>query len=92
MSAIILQMLLGVTLGETAHVICSVCGRAFRGRNRHQNLETHHRIHTGETPFPCQFCEYRAKRKAHLQAHIIRIHHIDPGTTSKITLPNMHIT
>ncbi|KAK8749286.1 hypothetical protein OTU49_015773 [Cherax quadricarinatus] len=55
-------------------VMCCVCGRVFRGRNRHQNLSTHMRIHTGETPFPCPHCPYRAKRKAHLQMHLERIH------------------
>lgn len=57
-----------------AMVMCCVCGRMFRGRNRHQNLSTHMRIHTGETPFPCPHCPYRAKRKAHLQMHLERIH------------------
>ncbi|KAG0723549.1 Zinc finger protein 536 [Chionoecetes opilio] len=59
--------------------VCCVCGRVFRGRNRHQNLSTHMRIHTGETPFPCPHCPYRAKRKAHLQMHLERIHAARPA-------------
>lgn len=64
----------GMVAAAVAVVMCCVCGRAFRGRNRHQNLSTHIRIHTGETPFPCPHCPYRAKRKAHLQMHLERIH------------------
>lgn len=74
LSGVVLQGGSGVVAAAVALVMCCVCGRAFRGRNRHQNLSTHMRIHTGETPFPCPHCPYRAKRKAHLQMHLERIH------------------
>ncbi|XP_069171996.1 broad-complex core protein isoforms 1/2/3/4/5 isoform X12 [Procambarus clarkii] len=72
----------GVVAAAMAMVMCCVCGRVFRGRNRHQNLSTHMRIHTGETPFPCPHCPYRAKRKAHLQMHLERIHSPRPAAST----------
>lgn len=74
LSGVVLQAAGGAGAAAVAMVMCCVCGRVFRGRNRHQNLSTHMRIHTGETPFPCPHCPYRAKRKAHLQMHLERIH------------------
>ena len=63
---------LGVsTLGNTqSEAVCSVCRKVFVGRYCRSNLMVHMRIHTGETPFACSVCPYRAKRKHHLQLHI----------------------
>lgn len=51
-------------------VTCLVCCKVFSGRNGKYNLEIHMRIHTGETPFVCTICPYKAKRKHHLQRHM----------------------
>ena len=31
-------------------------------------------VHTGERPFPCEFCQQRFKRKEHLNRHMRNIH------------------
>lgn len=54
--------------------VCGICGKAFRGRNRRQNLSQHHLTHTGTRPFPCLHCTYRATQKAHLKRHCERVH------------------
>lgn len=61
---------------------CPVCWHAFQGRNRHQNLAIHLRIHTGETPYHCSFCSYQAKRKSHLDLHVTRKHASSPKPNS----------
>ncbi|MPC10548.1 Zinc finger protein 236 [Portunus trituberculatus] len=53
---------------------CAVCGRVFRGRNRHQNLQQHMLTHTGERPFACPHCPYTARQKPHIKGHILRLH------------------
>lgn len=53
---------------------CPACGKAFRGRNRHQNLQQHMLTHTGERPFACPHCPYTARQKPHMKGHILRLH------------------
>lgn len=54
--------------------VCPVCQKQFVGRCRDYNLIVHMRIHTGELPFKCSFCPYKARRKSHLKSHVARIH------------------
>ena len=45
--------------------ICDQCGRAFSQR---QQLKTHSRVHTGETPYGCEKChkfKFHATRNSH---------------------------
>ena len=45
---------------------CHLCD--FAG-NKKQDLERHLRSHTGERPFACNHCPYRATQKHHLTGH-----------------------
>ncbi|XP_063612807.1 longitudinals lacking protein, isoforms A/B/D/L-like isoform X8 [Penaeus indicus] len=55
---------------------CRVCGKVFKGTKRKYRLERHMAIHTGEKPFPCPMCEYRANQKEHLNRHMRNLHRV----------------
>ena len=61
---------LGLDLPEKLHT-CPYCGKSFVKKF---NLTTHIRIHTGERPYACPQCPYRANQRSHLKAHMVAVH------------------
>lgn len=77
---------------EGRGLICHVCGKAFYSRNRRQDLQRHLLSHTGERPFPCPFCPYRASLKGNLKKHIHGLHaHFLKALDKNIALSNASV-
>ncbi|XP_047491158.1 zinc finger protein 536-like [Penaeus chinensis] len=51
--------------------VCGYCGKNFVAP---AFLRRHIRAHTGEKPFKCPHCDFRATQKGNLNSHIINRH------------------
>ncbi|CAL4067757.1 unnamed protein product [Meganyctiphanes norvegica] len=60
----------GIPNSRGSH-ICQFCSRRFILSS---DLTRHIRIHTGEKPFQCPFCDHRTARKFSLDKHIFNMH------------------
>ncbi len=55
---------------RTVHIkehVCDICSRGFGSREKR---DCHRRTHTGEKPFACHTCDYRAAKKFNLDMHL----------------------
>ncbi|XP_002137946.4 zinc finger protein 568-like [Drosophila pseudoobscura] len=57
------------SLPKKRNITCQECGMKFT----YKNMTRHMRVHTGERPFECTYCEKKYTRKIHLDEHN-RIH------------------
>ncbi|XP_042888892.1 longitudinals lacking protein, isoforms H/M/V-like isoform X17 [Penaeus japonicus] len=55
-------------------VDCVVCGRGF---GRLEDLRRHVRTHTGEKPYLCPMCSFRAAVKSSVYRHLRTVHNVD---------------
>ena len=59
---------------------CAFCNRQFTKKSV---LDNHLMIHTGKRPFGCSLCDYVSIQKRCVLIHLIRTHHIPPGSESQ---------
>ena len=53
---------------------CPFCPKTMREA---VNIRKHIKLHTGERPYVCKFCEYSAIQKHHLKLHYKTKHGVD---------------
>ena len=54
---------------------CPYCGKTFQGT---WHLRRHLRTHTGERPYCCPHCPYRATQSGDLKRHVMGMHQEQP--------------
>ncbi|XP_066948879.1 longitudinals lacking protein, isoforms H/M/V-like isoform X24 [Macrobrachium rosenbergii] len=62
----------------TTWLECVVCGRGF---GRLEDLRRHVRTHTGEKPYLCPMCSFRAAVKSSVYRHMRTVHNVDTRST-----------
>ncbi|XP_068237686.1 protein tramtrack, beta isoform-like isoform X8 [Palaemon carinicauda] len=66
---------------------CPECGREFHGLNKKFLLTRHMVTHTGEKPYQCPLCSYRANVSSNLTRHLRTVHTpgVVPGSSPMMT-------
>ncbi|KAK3868625.1 hypothetical protein Pcinc_026012 [Petrolisthes cinctipes] len=67
-------------------VSCLVCGRGF---GRLEDLRRHVRTHTGEKPYTCPMCTFRAAVMSSVYRHMRTVHNINTRATPSLTPSNL---
>lgn len=75
---------------EVQSIACPFCSRNFFGSGRKYRLERHLVTHTGEKPYPCPHCPYRANVRENLGRHLRRQHPAQAEDASPLVGSALH--
>lgn len=64
----------GMEGSSLIHASCPLCNKKFFGYNRKFLLTRHLITHTGEKPYQCRYCPYRANVSSNLSRHVKTVH------------------